>query len=346
MRTVESYLQLAQRPNTERSYAAALRHFEIEWRGLLPATPDVIAEYLAAFAPSLSVNTLQARLAGLSRWHLDHGFPDPTKSQLVRRVLKGIRTAHNRPERHARPVEFDRLEHVCAWLDCELLRLGEEGRRAEFLRRARDQAMLLIGFWRGFRADELTSLYFEHITVRTGADMTCFIPRSKTDRRSEGRSFECPALSRLCPVTAYERWMQAAGFSAGPVFCRIDRWGHISAEAIAPGSVVPWLRDLFRAAGVGDPDTYSSHSLRRGFANWAKSSGWDVKELMEYVGWRDMNSALRYLERRGDDLSAKFEQGLQGTAPAGGVSPPPRPASRVAGTTAGSNIVQLPRRTP
>jgi hypothetical protein len=140
--------------------------------------------------------------------------------------------------------------------------------------------------------------------------------------------------------------MQAAGFSAGPVFCRIDRWGHISAEAIAPGSVVPWLRDLFRAAGVGDPDTYSSHSLRRGFANWAKSSGWDVKELMEYVGWRDMNSALRYLERRGDDLSAKFEQGLQGTAPAGGVSPPPRPASRVAGTTAGSNIVQLPRRTP
>lgn len=40
MTLVETYLRLAERPNTIRSYAAAIRHFEQEWQGLLPATPD------------------------------------------------------------------------------------------------------------------------------------------------------------------------------------------------------------------------------------------------------------------------------------------------------------------
>lgn len=43
-------------------------------------------------------------------------------------------------------------------------------------------------------------------------------------------------------------------------------------------------------------EIYSAHSIRRGFATWAASSGWDIKTLMEYVGWSDMKSALRYVE--------------------------------------------------
>lgn len=347
MASVDSYLELAERPNTQRSYAAAVRHFETQWRGVLPATPDLIAEYLAAFAGTLAVNTLQARLSGLSRWHKDFGFQDPTKSALVQRVLKGIRTAHNAPEKQARPVEFDRLEQVCAWLDLELLPLSAaEGHRAQYLRRTRDQAMLLIGFWRGFRADELTSLRFEHIAVNPGVDMTCYIPRSKTDRSSAGRSFQCPALSKLCPVTAYGRWQQVSGFRRGPVFRRIDRWGQVSDDAMATGSVVPWLRSLFRRAGIEDADSYSSHSLRRGFANWAKSSGWDLKELMEYVGWKDVSSALRYLDRSQDDLASKFERGLRRTAPGNGTAGRQAAPARHASTSAAGNVVPLPVRPP
>jgi hypothetical protein len=36
--------------------------------------------------------------------------------------------------------------------------------------------------------------------------------------------------------------------------------------------------------------------LRRGFASWAHQSGWDLKSLMNYVGWKDMKSAMRYIE--------------------------------------------------
>lgn len=351
MGTVDGYLQLAQRPNTERSYAAAVRHFETQWRGLLPATPQLIAEYLATFGGTLSINTLQSRLAGLSHWHRDHGFQDPTKASLVQQVLKGIRAAHNAPEKQARPIEFDRLEHVSAWLADAVIwpSAPAEASAADVLRHTRDQAMLLIGFWRGFRADELSRLSFEHIVVRPGVDLTCFLPRSKTDRQSAGNSFQCPALSKLCPVTAFENWQALSGLRKGPVFRRIDRWGHVSAHAMAAASVVPWLRSLFARAGVEDPTSYSSHSLRRGFANWAKSSGWDIKELMEYVGWKDINSALKYLECSPDELSTRFERGLARPIANGRTRPrPPAAKSGAPGSGAvpgaGTNVVPLPRR--
>ncbi len=87
MSQVDLYLGAAERANTRRSYASAIQHFEIEWGGLLPATIDSIARYLAAYAESLSLNTLKHRLAALSRWHQDHGFPDPTKAPKIRQAL-------------------------------------------------------------------------------------------------------------------------------------------------------------------------------------------------------------------------------------------------------------------
>lgn len=349
MGKIDTYVKLAERPNTRRSYASAVQHFEAVGRGSLPATSQAIAAYLADYAGMLSINTLRNRLAGLSRWHQDHGYIDPTKSPLVSRVLKGIRSAHNTQEKQARPIEFDLLEKVSIWLESELDRTASSD--PGYLRLARDRAMLLIGFWRGFRSDELTRLRFENVTIEDGVGMSCFLPFSKGDRDSTGQVFFCPVLSRLCPVTAFEQWRAAAGLTTGPVFRGIDQWGHVSDRGMNAGSVVPWIRKLFQAAGVADAAAYSSHSLRRGFANWARSSGWDIKELMQYVGWRDFNAALRYLEISEEDLSARFEHGLA-KAPA---SKPPRsdlgkPPDRTADSprnllpSPASNVVTLRRR--
>ncbi|WP_157812665.1 MULTISPECIES: tyrosine-type recombinase/integrase [unclassified Alteromonas] len=35
--------------------------------------------------------------------------------------------------------------------------------------------------------------------------------------------------------------------------------------------------------------------MRRGFAHWANHQGWSLHELMQYVGWKDIQSAMRYL---------------------------------------------------
>lgn len=62
---------------------SALRHFEVESGGFLPATADSVARYLADHAESLAINTLRQRLAALAQCHTDQAFPDPTKVPIV-----------------------------------------------------------------------------------------------------------------------------------------------------------------------------------------------------------------------------------------------------------------------
>lgn len=88
---VQQYIDAADRENTTRSYASALRHFEVEWKGLLPATIDTVARYLEEHATVYKISTLRLHLAALARWHADNGFADPTRSPLVLKVLRGIR---------------------------------------------------------------------------------------------------------------------------------------------------------------------------------------------------------------------------------------------------------------
>lgn len=59
---------------------------------------------------------------------------------------------------------------------------------------------------------------------------------------------------------------------------------------------MPLLRGILRDAGVEAAQLYSAHSLRRGFASWATSNGWELKALMEHVGWKNAQSAMRYID--------------------------------------------------
>lgn len=111
-----------------------------------------------------------------------------------------------------------------------------------------------------------------------------------------GTTFKAPALSRLCPVDAYLDWIGAAKLDRGPVYRRVDRWGHVSESELHVDSIAPLLRKILGNNGLSSAALYSGHSLRHGFANWAVANGWDVKSLMEYVGWRDIKSALTYVD--------------------------------------------------
>lgn len=315
MSQVDLYLDAAERANTRRSYASAIQHFEIEWGGLLPATIDSITRYLAAYAEYLSLNTLKHRLAALSRWHQDHGFPDPTKASKIRQLLKGIRTLHPAQEKRAKPLELEILHGVVDWLTSATAAAVSRGDSANAVRHTRDRALILLGFWRGFRSDELANLRIEFIEIKPGEGLTCFLPRSKGDRNLEGRSYSCPALSRMCPVEAVEDWLVLSKLTAGPLFRKIDRWGHLAEAELTPSSIIPMLRKILSQAGVADAESFSSHSLRRGFAQWAGMSGWDIRELMHYVGWRDVKAAMRYLDGVSTDQKARFEQGLDRALP-------------------------------
>ncbi len=328
MSRIDEYVQAAERTNTRRSYASAIQHFEVEWQGLLPATSEAVARYLADHATSLSNNTLRQRLAALSRWHCDQGFADPTKASIVRQVLKGIRAVHPAMEKRARPLILDQLQQVDNWLQRAIVEARGRDDRPSLLRHTRDRSLVLLGFWRGFRSDELVRLKLENIQISPGEGMTCYLERSKTDKNYEGREFKCPALSRLCPVAALSEWTALAELRTGPAFRKIDRWGHVGEAPLGVNSLIPMLRTLFAAAGLASVQEYSSHSLRRGFAGWARASGWDIKELMEYVGWKDIKSAMRYLQAS-EGLQARFESGLAlpGAGPGPALLPTPAAAT-------------------
>ncbi|MBR8290497.1 site-specific integrase [Burkholderia cenocepacia] len=315
MSSIDRYIEAATRDNTRRSYQSAIRHYEVEWGGFLPATADAVAQYLAYHADKLSLNTLRARLAALAQWHQAQGFPDPSKAPHVRKVLKGIAMLHPAIEKHAKPLQLEQLESLNAWLEEQIADAEQRGDRRLHLKHLRNRSLVLLGFWRAFRSDELSRLRVEHVTIERGHGMTLHLPRTKGDRALKGTEFKAPALPRLCPVSAYEAWVAVAELTDGPVYRGINRGGHLRTDGLHAGSFVPLLRGLFGAAGVPAPDSYSSHSLRRGFASWANSSGWDVKSLMAYVGWKDVRSAMRYI-----DAADPFAQHRIGTA----LSAPPR----------------------
>lgn len=303
MSNVDRYVSAATRDNTRRSYRSAIEHFEVHWGGFLPATSDMVARYLADYAAALSANTLKQRLAALSQWHLDQGMPDPTKAPVVKKVLKGIRALHPAQEKQAKPLQLDQLKHVACWLDDQIaVAIGMGDRKAQ-LKHTRDRAILLLGFWRGFRSDELSRLDVDFMQLTPNEGLELFLPFSKGDRESRGEVFKVPALASLCPVEAVEAWLAISGIQSGPLFRGVNRWGQLGLKGLHSGSFIALLKTFLAAAGVLDAADYSSHSLRRGFASWATANKWDLKSLMQYVGWKDVRSAMRYLP-----TSAPFAQ--------------------------------------
>jgi integrase len=295
MDKADRYLKAGTRENTRKSYRAAIEHFEVTWGGYLPTTGDGIVRYLAEYADKHAVNTLKQRLAALAQWHISQGFPDPTKTPNVRQMIKGIRVVHPAQVKQAAPLLLRHLEQAVKWLEAEAAAALDRGDYKTLMRHRRSVAMVLIGFWRGFRGDELARLTVENTQAYSGEGITFFLPYTKGDRQHEGTTFQTPALRMLCPVEAYINWITVAGLAKGPVFRRLGRWGNLADNAIQPHSLIPMLRRIFKEAGLPE-DLYSTHSMRRGFATWASANGWDIKGLMSYVGWKDMKSALRYVD--------------------------------------------------
>ena len=285
------YLRSVQRDSTQRRYQGVLRYFEQGWGSCLPASSETVVRYLGEHAETLSSSTLGLHLAALAQWHHSHGFDDPTKSAKVRQVLRNIRAQHPRLVKQAEPLPLAELERCVAGLQ-ELIASDNLVAR---LRAYRDQALILMGFWRAFRADELCRMRVDLNTLCSGKQLKVFLGSSKTDREYRGQVVVLPALKRLCPVQAYEDWISISELQAGPVFRPINQWGQISTQALKPDGVTYVLREAFACSGL-DGDSYTGHSLRRGFATWANNCNWTTKQLMDYVGWRDVKSAMRYID--------------------------------------------------
>ena len=91
--SVAGYVASASSKATKRAYASDVRHF-IQHGGAIPATPAMVAEYLAKLAPTMKVATLERRCVSIAQAHSDQGLKSPTRADVVVATMKGIRRQH------------------------------------------------------------------------------------------------------------------------------------------------------------------------------------------------------------------------------------------------------------
>jgi len=208
-----AFLAAATSENTRRAYRSAIRHF-MAWGGVLPSDEPLMIRYLLAYAPALNPRTLALRLTALSQWHIHQGFADPASTPTVRKTLIGIERVHGKPKKKAKALPLEDLERI-------VTRLAS----IDTLKAKRDNALLQIGYFGGFRRSEMVALEIPHVAWEPEG-IVITLPRSKTDQQGQGIVKAIPYGSGpCCPASALRAWMTAAGITSGPLFRPITKWG-------------------------------------------------------------------------------------------------------------------------
>ncbi|MBI5006429.1 MAG: tyrosine-type recombinase/integrase [Nitrosomonadales bacterium] len=265
--------------NSRTAYQSDLKHF-LSWGGKIPCTPEVVADYLSAHAQLQSIATLSRRLVSIGKAHTSQNLVSPTKADLVKAVMRGIRRTYGSAQRQVAPaIKEDVLSMV--------------GNLAG-IKGVRDKALLLIGFAGAFRRSELVSLTVEDVEcVKQG--MVILLRRSKTDQAGEGRKVAIPyARGTVCPVHALQDWLDLSGITGGLIFRGITRHGKIAEQGLAPQSVALVVKERAAAAGL-DAVKYSGHSLRAGLVTSAAQAGVSSWKIRQQTGHKSEAMLLRYI---------------------------------------------------
>jgi len=275
----KDYVRASSSEATLRAYKADLEHF-MTWGGSVPATANIVANYLSDYAGVLSVATLSRRIAALSKIHAVRQLENPTKSELVRSTMRGIKRTHGTSPSQVSPLTKERL--------IKMIETCEDSRKG-----IRDRALLLIGFASALRRSELIALDYRHIEfVPEGLILT--VERSKTDQKGEGRRIGIPyAKGEHCPVKSLSAYLDFKEIADGPLLCSlsVDGTGN---DRLTGNGIAYIIKQRSKAAGF-DPTMFSGHSLRAGFATTAAQSGVETWTIMKQTGHRSEATIRRYI---------------------------------------------------
>ena len=276
---VSDYLRASLSDNSRRAYRSDLSQF-LAWGGTIPASPAMIAGYLAGHAGLHAIATLARRLVSIGKAHTAQGLPSPTDSELVRATLRGIRHTHGSAQRQVAPAIKE---------DVLLMVAGLGG-----IKGVRDRALLLIGFAGAFRRSELVSLTVADIE-QAKQGLIVQLRFSKTDQEGRGRKVAIPyARGSVCPVLAYQQWLEVAKITEGAIFRGVNRHGHISDAAITAQAVALVVKERAQAVGL-DSAKYAGHSLRSGLVTSAAKLGVSSWKIREQTGHKSDAMLARYI---------------------------------------------------
>ncbi|MBR0664361.1 site-specific integrase [Roseomonas hellenica] len=276
--------------NTKRAYAADWADFST-WCAAgdvaaLPASPVVVAGYLASLAGRLGRSGLRRRLAAIAHEHRRTGHPWETRHPVISATMRGILKSQGKP---ARPAAALASPEVKALLNA----CGSD------LRGLRDRALLLAGFAGALRRSELVAINREHLRFTTEG-MTVRIPRAKADQEGEGATIGIPrGLNPItCPVRAMEQWLRRARIEYGAVFRRISVGGQLEDRLTGNGvwKILRRRAELARIT-VDETERLSPHGLRAGFITEAYLKGALDEQVMHHARQKSIATTQGYRRR-------------------------------------------------
>jgi len=271
-------LKSSKASNTLRAYKADYKDFSLfcikHGFKSMPSEPKVISIYLTHLSQKSKFSTLKRRLASISVIHKLSGHYIDIKHPMITENLMGIKRVKGSYQKAKKPILINDLKSIINVIDKE---------KNEKIK-AKNRALILIGFAGGFRRSELVAITIEDIDFVTEG-VKIFIKRSKTDQSGEGMTKGIPYFSNsdYCPVISLKKWIEKSEIKHGKIFDMSDR------------TVALIIKKYTAIAGL-DPKKYSGHSLRSGFATSAAELGAEERSIMAMTGHKTTQMVRRYIQ--------------------------------------------------
>ncbi len=254
----------------------------------LPTEPKIVALYLTYLSgKDAKMSTLRRRLVSISVMHKLKGHYLDTKHPVIIENLMGIKRRKGSIQKGKKPILINHLKAIVNVINKE---------KIKEIKKARDKAIILVGFGGGFRRTELISIDHEDLEfVTEGVKIT--IKRSKTDQFGEGMTKGLPyfANETYCPVSHLKKWIEISNIKDGAIFRRFVKGSLLTSSRLTDQSVVLLIKRYLELAGIENKN-YSGHSLRSGFATVSAESGADERSIMAMTGHKTTQMVRRYIK--------------------------------------------------
>jgi integrase len=304
--------------NTRRSYESALRYWAMWYLARygqtikLPVPPVVVVQFMldhlgrshrgkvVSELPAaldevlvstglkgklgpLALNTVEHRLAVLSKIHQLKRLTNPCEDPAMKQLLKRARRAH--AKRGALP--HSKTAATKEPLEAMLATCGDD------LVGIRDRAILLFGWASGGRRrSEIAAARVERLQ-RTKEGYLYKMGHSKTNQTAKAN----PKLHPDKPILgdaadALDKWLKASKLKKGPIFRRL--WGETIGPALSGAAIGEIIKRRALTAGLaGD---WAGHSIRSGFVTEAGKQGVSVGDVMAMTDHTNVASVAGYYQ--------------------------------------------------
>ena len=250
-----------------------------------PAAAETIVNYINDLADHAKANTVARRISALTENFDAAGLQEnPCRMPLVKNAVRGIKRMKGTAQQGKLPILFDDIKEMLTYLE------------GNTLQRARDKAILLVGFYGAMRRSEIANLDVGDIRF-TRLGMLLTLRKSKTDPFDRGQMIAIPYVAdpQICAVRALKEWLQESGITGGPLFRGFTKTHSLRTNRISDKTVALLVKQYVARMGM-DPRDYGAHSLRHGFATSAAQHHVEERQIMRQTRHKSQTVVRRYID--------------------------------------------------